>query len=112
MRTRQYFLTTLLLIWSFTCCAGSEDWKGLYNFKDTKGETHTVIHTPNTVSFMFLSSGSCIVLSKGSVLNDLEIKADVKLCTNNNVTDFTKEVEKLGLITNKNILIGSSYTEE
>lgn len=112
LNIKKYILTAMLFVWSISSFAGPEDWKGLYNFKDTNGKTHTIIHSSNTVSFMFMHSGGCIALMKGSIINDLKIEEDVKLCTNANVEKFTQEVAKLGLITHKNIILGSSYSDE
>ena len=90
--------------------SGSEDWSGQYNFKSSNGESYSITHTPNHVQFMFFNVSGCLSLSKGSSINGMIIPADAKLCRIDNIETFTSEVQKLGLITNKVITIGPTYT--
>lgn len=92
--------------------AGSEDWNGSFSFKDNNGETHSVVHAPNYIQFMFFRVGSCLRLSKGASMNGFVIPENVELCTKTNVETFTNEVQKLGFITNKAVKLGPTYTAE
>lgn len=116
---KEYFMT---LIKKITCSiiigislattafAGSEDWDGQLTFKSAQGDSYTITHTPNRVQFLFFSAGGCLSLAKGASINGFIIPADVKFCRVDNVDTFTNEVQKLGIITNKAITLGATYT--
>ncbi|MGL6029892.1 MAG: hypothetical protein ACRC0M_08955 [Legionella sp.] len=97
-------------LFATTAFAGSEDWDGKLTFKSAQGDLYTITHTPKRVQFLFFSAGECIALSKGSSINGMIIPEDVKLCKASNVDSFTSEVQKLGIITNKTITLGPTYT--
>ena len=97
---------------AFNSFAGNNDWEGVFNFQDEQGKTQTVLHTPSKVSFLFFNIGGCLSLKKGSKINGMEMKEDINLCTKSNIATFTNEVGKLGLITKKDIVLGSNYQDE
>ena len=93
-----------------TAFAGIEDWKGSFTIQTPDGSKTTVIHTPTYVNFTFIRAGQCINLSKGSNMNGIIPKQDVKLCVASNIDDFTYEVQSLGMILDKTITPGPTYT--
>lgn len=102
--------TLLGLAVSASAFAGSEDWDGQFTFQTDKGESYTITHSPNYVQFMFFNVKGCLSLSKGSSINGMIIPANVKFCRIDNIDTFTSEVQKLGLIVNKTVSAGSTYT--
>ncbi|PJD91381.1 MAG: hypothetical protein CK424_07100 [Legionella sp.] len=97
-------------IWLTSAYAGSEDWKGVFVVRGSDGNEYTIRHTPSNVRFLFMSAGQCMHLSKGSSINGLVMPENIDLCTNLNVDDFTKEMQKLGVIINESIEMGQTYT--
>ncbi len=90
--------------------AGPADWDGVFTLKDAAGAISAVKHTQTRVYFSFLSASKCMQLYKGSKFNQFEIKENVSLCTEATVESFTQEVEKLGSIIDKSILLGTNYS--
>lgn len=90
--------------------AGNEDWNGVFTVKNNLGNLDTVKHTPWNVSYMFFSAGACMHFHKGASINNVVFKEDIDLCTKTNVETFEKEVQKLGVIVNKTVSLGPTYT--
>lgn len=109
MKAKQILALVLGFLFATTTFAGIEDWKGTYTVNASATESRTIIHTPTNVQFLFISAGKCIHLAKGSKMNGVEIKEDVNLCVSSSVETFTAEVQKLGSILNKSIIVGSTY---
>ena len=103
-------LVVLGLSLATSAFAGPEDWNGAFTFQDSTGEEHSIVHAPNYIQFMFLRVGSCLLMRKGSKMNGMIIPENVEFCTSANVEKFTNEVQKLGLITNKIVKLGPTYT--
>ncbi len=89
--------------------SGSEDWNGTFVIQDSTGEARAVAHTPTGIQFLFFSVGKCLYLGKGVKINGMEIPEDITLCTHATVEKFIEEVQKLGVITNKTIVLGPTY---
>ncbi|MFJ1267124.1 hypothetical protein ACD661_00975 [Legionella lytica] len=89
--------------------AGTEDWQGTFTVQDSQGEQRQVIHTPQRVQFMFFSVSKCMHFRKGSKINGVEFTQDVDLCTSFDIPGFMLEVQKLGTIVNKEVVVGSTY---
>jgi hypothetical protein len=89
--------------------AGVEDWTGVFTVQDPTGGLQNVNHTPNRVRFMFFSAGTCIKLAKGSRVNGIEFKEDISLCSGSDIQTFTNEVQKIGVILNKEVTVGPTY---
>lgn len=109
MHIKQILVLCFSLLSATLSFAGAEDWTGNYKIKFSANDTVEAAHSPTRVQFMFLSAGKCIQLSKGAVINGVELKQDVNLCTNSKVEVFTAEVAKLGAILNKTIKLGPTY---
>lgn len=110
MIIKKIVISTLLGLSLITSAfAGTEDWKGVYNIKFSSGQTQTLTHTSTSVQFLFMTSGKCMHLAKGSKVNGIEIKETVDLCTQTKVDVFTREVQKLGNIVSKTITLGPTY---
>lgn len=91
--------------------AGKEDWNGHFTVKVSDKHWETVNHSPTKIQFLFITSSKCILLGKGAKINGIEIKENIQLCTDSNIETFETEVQKLGMITDKSIIPGSSYTD-
>jgi len=102
---------TLALSLVASAFAGTEDWNGKFTFQDSNGELQTVTHTPAYVRYLFFTMSSCLRLHKGASINGMVIPEDVNFCTNANIETFTGEVQKLGFITSKTVVAGSTYTD-
>lgn len=103
------FTFILSLIWPLLSFAGTEDWDGTFLIQTSNNATETVEHTPSKVRFLLFTSRGCLYLGKGTRLNGVEIKENVRLCTRSNPKTFEAEVKKLGLITDQTITLGPSY---
>ena len=91
--------------------AGQEDWNGTFTINDGSNSSNIVKHTPSGVSYLFFKVGECLHLSKGTHINGVEIKEDINLCRDSNVTTFKGEVGKLGRILNQTINLGPTYSD-
>lgn len=61
-------------------------------------------------TFSFLSAFLPSILAKEKA--SLTAKENVNLCVKSKVSTFTNEVQKLGIITGKNISLGPNYKDE
>lgn len=105
---KNIFLLAFSLLFINPVFAGSEDWDGKFFVKN--GGEQTVIHTSKYVQFSFIRSKH-IHFSKGSRINDMTFSQDIDLSTEMNITTFTEEVRKIGIILNKSIHVGPSYND-
>lgn len=112
MRLKKSLLTLLILMGlaSGASFAGKEDWNGLYKLR-FGDQVIDASHTSTKVQFLFFSAGKCVNLQKGSKINGVEIKDDVRLCTDNNITQFSQELQKLGAIVSQDVKPGPTYQE-
>lgn len=107
---RKICICFALAIWMINSAyAGSEDWNGAFRVKAINNQQYTIYHTPKFVRFLFITAGKCISLAKGSSLNGLQMPADVNICTDQNVEDFSKELQKFSSILDTSIELGSTY---
>lgn len=89
--------------------AGSEDWDGQFTFQSAQGNKYTISHSPTRIQFLFFNVGGCLFLGKGSSINGFVIPENVEFCRVDTIDKFTSEVQKLGLIVDKTITVGSTY---
>lgn len=102
----------LVISFSSLAFAGNEDWTGKFYLLNTRGETSTIIHNKNGLDlFGFMHIGKRFSFSKGSSLNGFVASENGVLEVEMNIQDFTREVSKLGTVTNKEIAPGSTYHE-
>lgn len=101
----------LLSTLPFSAFAGNEDWTGVFKVRVGPLQLQEVTHSPNHVHFLFFTAGQCINLGQGTRINDFIFKQATSLCVNQNVETFTHEVEKLGIIVDKKITLGNTYTQ-
>lgn len=111
MFIRKFFLSIgAVLLLATNAFSGSEDWNGTFTVQDKTGEARAVAHTPTGIQFLFFNVEKCLHLAKGAKINEMIIPEEVMLCTEYNVESFIEEVQKLGLITNKTVILGPTYT--
>ncbi|KTD31820.1 hypothetical protein [Legionella maceachernii] len=111
MKIKQTAMASILGFLGLTSFAGTKDWNGTFTIKNNNGDIQTVTHAPNYVQYLFFSSRGCLVFKKGASINGMTFQEDVELCTHSNIESFTGEVQKMGLIIDKNITLDSTYQD-
>ena len=109
MIAKKLIMASLLCFVGSTGFADINDWNGTFTIRHNNGTIQTVTHTPAYVQYLFIYSGECTVLGKGVSINGIKFQDNIRLCTHSTVEKFTDEVQKMGLIVNKRIALGSTY---